>query len=126
MVIYIRDLQRSGIQSLQIESPGHQELFSIFLKAIIGNTISQVAKKRSKKKWQSTLYPIHFWQTPEEIFFCCRVIFQDTPSMKIPPGTPNNSTSFFYGCFNWMIPNHYHGKLVGNHHFHPFKKKWVV
>ena len=21
------------------------------------------------------------------------------------PGTPNNQ--FFYGCFNWMIPNHY-------------------
>ena len=37
------------------------------------------------------------------------------------PGTPNNQ--FFYGCFNWMIPNHYIKKWWEITK-HPFKK-WL-
>ena len=39
-----------------------------------------------------------------------------------PPGTPNNHSK--NGCFSWMSPIHYHGKMVGEitSSLHPFCK----
>ena len=34
---------------------------------------------------------------------------------------PNKTAIEKLGCFNWMPPNHYMKKMVGHHHFHPFK-----
>ena len=36
------------------------------------------------------------------------------------PGTPNNHLLLVVSI-GWRFPNHYHGKMVGNHHFHPLK-----
>ena len=40
------------------------------------------------------------------------------------PGTPNNQV-FFYGCFNWMIPNHYIKNAGKSFTKHPWKKMVV-
>ena len=70
--------------------------------------------------WEWDFWTINRMKKLGVNFFGCTFVSTEMKRQKalygiftLHPGTPNNQ--FFYACFNWMIPNHYVKKMLGNH-----------